>query len=191
MAATFNVVCDTGGADTAPGVNNVLDALGPPNLIFKRADNCTVDLVAPNIRVAAATKYSRWRSVYLKCTGAPALQVDNLRFYTDGAGYGVGRTLNVGLQFPTKNSGSDAGYEVADTDDQELVASHGGITTKADAFGYTSGAALAGPTISEAGGIINANAECSNYLLLQLDVIDTSATGALVNETLTFLYDEI
>ncbi len=191
MAATFNVVCDTGGTDANPAVANVLDALGPPNLIFKRADNVTVDLVAPNIRVAAATKYSRWRSVYLKCTGAPALQVDNFRFHTDGAGYGVGRLLNVGLQFPVKNSGSNAGYEVAGTDDEELVAGHGGITTKADAFGYTSGASLAGPSISEAGGIINLANETTNYLLLQLDIIDTSATGTLGNENLTFLYDEI
>ncbi len=192
MAATFNVICDIGGSDGSPGSSPVLDALGPPNLIFKRADNVTVDSVLPNIRVAGQTKYSRWRSIYLKCTGAPTLQVNNVRFYGDGAaGFGTGRTLSVGLQFPTHTLLLTTGYEVAGTDDEELVAGHGGITTKGDAFSYTSAAPLTGPSITETGNLINAINETTDYLLLQLAIIDTSATGTLDNKTLTFLYDEI
>jgi len=96
----------------------------------------------------------------------------------------------VGEQFPTKNSGSNAGYEVADTDDEEMVAGHGGITSSVDFFTKTEGAPLS-VTISEAGSIINAIGETCNYVVLQMEVINTASPGDLANETWTWKYDEI
>ena len=191
MVATMVVMFDFGGTDGNPGTQQDTSSLGPPNIRFKDGDDATINLTNALVIPPSGTTYSRWKHIYLKCTGAPDTQIDNVRFYTDGGGFGTGITLKVGDQFPTKNSGSSAGYEVADTSAQELVASHGGITSSTDAFTFTSGSPLSGPTISEAGSIINAINETTNYLLLQMEVINTASPGNLADETLTFVYDEI
>lgn len=195
MVAAFSVYFDHGGSDTAPGTSTDVDALGPPTLRFKTNDNATIDAVDPIPIPAAGTNYSYWKHIYLKCDTAPDTQVDNIKFYTDGAGFGTGITLNVGLQFPTKNNASSAGYEVATgtpgTTGDEFVAAHASISSSADAFTYTSGSPLSGPTISEDGNIINSINETTNYLVLQMAVINTATPGNKTNETLTFQYDEI
>lgn len=193
MPAVFNVYYDFGGSDGDGnvGTEQNTDGLGPPNIRFKRADNATIDSANPIPVPASGTNYSRWKQIYLYCATAPSTQVDNIRFYTDGSGFGTGITVKVGLQFPTKNSGSDAGYYVSDTDDEEMVAGHGGLTSSGDVFGYTSGSPLSGPSISEAGNIINAIGETTNYLVLQMEVASTASSGNLVDETFTFQYDEV
>ena len=190
MAATFNIVYDFGGADGAPGTNQIIDALGPPSIRFKQADNATIDGNSPIPIPAAGTNYSRWKQLYLKCTGAPVTQVNNVQFYTDGGGFGAGTTVKVGNQFPTKNSISNAGYEVADVN-AAMVGNHGGLTGATDAFSFTSAAALVGPSISEAGNIINAINETTNYLVTQMEVTNAAGAGNLADETWTFQYDEI
>lgn len=190
MTAVFDVKLDRGGSDANPGNSDTLT-----NLRFKTNDDNTQDTNDPIPIVSGQTKRSYWRHVYLQCTTGPTTQVDNIKVYTDGGGFGTGITLQIGQQFPTKNNGSSAGYELAtgtpgDTGD-ELVANHSGITSKTDFFGKTSGSPLSGPSISESGSIINAVGEMSNYILLQLDVGDTASPGSLTPETLTFQYDEI
>lgn len=195
MVAAFSVYYDFGGTDGTPGTSTDVDALGPPAIRFKTADDATIDSNNPVPIPAAGTNYSYWKQIYLKCDTAPDTQVDNIKFYTDGTGFGTGITLNVGNQFPTHNSGSNAGYEVATgtggTSGDEVVANHAGITTVSSAFSYTSGSPLSGPTISEDSSIINAIGESTNYLVLQLAVINTATPGNKSNETLTFQYDEI
>jgi len=46
-------------------------------------------------------------------------------------------------------------------------------------------------TISEAGAIIDASGETTNYVGAQMDVADTASPGDLADETWTFQYDEI
>jgi len=189
------VYFDFGGSDTAPGTQQNTDGLGPPRVRFKTADDATIDAVNPIPIVAGQTKYSYWKHIYLKCATAPSVQVDNVKFYTDGGGFGTGITLNVGEQFPVKNAAASTGYEVAggtpgDTG-EEVVANHGGITSVVSAFSKTDVSPLVGPTISEAGNIINAIGETTNYLVFQMVVIDTATPGDLADETLTFQYDEI
>lgn len=195
MVAAFSVKFDWGGADTAPGTSTDVDALGPPAIRWKTNDNATIDSVDPVPVPSVGTNYSYWKHIYLYCDTAPDTQVDNIKFYTDGTGYGTGITLNVGLQFPTKNSGSSAGYEVAagtsGTTGEEMVANHVGITTNASAFDYTVGSPLSGPTISEDSSIINLAGETTNYLVFQAAVGTTATPGNKTNETLTFQYDEI
>ncbi len=193
MAATFSVFYDFGGTDNNPGTAQNIDALGPPCLRFKQADNATIDSVNPVPIPAAGTNYSYWKQIYLKCSVAPATQVNNVRFYTDGTGFGTGITLNVGLQFPVHNSGATTGYDVADVAGDMITDAnkHTDLTTKANAFGYTSGATLTGPTISEAGSLINLANETTNYLVLQIAVGTTAGSGDKTDETLTFIYDEI
>lgn len=190
MTATVSIYLDTGGANNAPGAETDTDALGPPTIKFKRADNPTIDTNDPMVRPAAGTKYSRWKQIYLYCDVAPDNQIDNVKLYSDGGGFGAGITVKVGTDFPVKNSGSDAGYEVSDTDDEEMVAGHADVTASADLFGYTVGAPLS-VSISEAGNIINLAGETSNYIVLQMEVTSAAALGDLANETISLQYDEM
>ncbi len=195
MAADMSVYFDFGGSDTAPGTEQDTDALGPPRMRFKTADDATIDLVNPIPIPAAGTKYSYWKQIYLYATGAPATQVDNVKFYSDGGGFGTGVELKVGDETPDKNSVSDAGYEIAtgtpgDTGD-EMVAAHASLTGSTEVFGnYTSGAPK-DVTISESGQIIVDIGDTSDYVILQMEVISTASPGTLSSETLTFRYDEI
>jgi len=196
MVADFDVFFDFAGTDATPGTQQDVDGLGPPNLRWKTNDNELIDVNDPVPIPTAGTKRSFWKQIYLKCNTAPDTQVDNIKFFTDGTGYGTGITLQVGDEFPIKNSASNAGYEVAtgvvgDSGD-DLVTNHAIIIGVTDAFTFTSpGSELIGPTISEAGSIINAINETSNYLVFQAEVITTATPGNKVDETLTFQYDEI
>jgi hypothetical protein len=189
MAAEFSVYYDFGGSDNNPGTEQDIDALGPPTLRFKQADNATIDANDPMPIPASGTEYSRWKQIYLYCDTAPDTQVDNVRFFTDGGGFGTGITVNVADQFPVKNSGADTGYDVSDAN--EVMTTHTDITSSTDAFTFTSGSPLSGPSISEAGNIIDAIGETTNYLVLQMEVESTASPGNLADETFTFRYDEI
>ena len=195
MVATVSIYFSFGGVDGTPGTEQDVDALGPPQLRFKLADDATIDTNDKLVIPAAGTNYSLWKQIYLYCDAADTHTLNNLKFYADGTNnFGTGVDLEVGLQFPTKNSGASTGYELptltGDSGD-EMVAGHTIITTKASVFGYTSAAPLTGPSISEAGNVINAVGETSNYLVLQMDVASTAGPGELpVDETLTIQYDE-
>lgn len=191
MVATFNIMKDTGGTDGSPGASTNTDALGPPNIRCKYADDAIIDANDPIPVPGAGTKYSKWNSIFAKCTGAPNTQCDNFKFYTDGGNFGTGITVRVGLQFPTHNSGATTGYKVATPTDTAILSNYTGISSVADAFTYTSGSPLTGPSISEAGSIINATNETTNYLILQMEVISTASPGNLTDETFTLQYDEI
>lgn len=194
MVAVFNVMFDFGGTDTAPGTEQNVDALGPPTIRFKTADDATIDTNNPIPIPTSGTKYSYWKQIYMKCATAPSTKVDNVRFYTDGGGFGTGITVKVGDETPTKNSGSVAGYEVAtgtpgDTGD-EMVAAHAGLTGSTDAFTFTSGSPKT-LSISETDSLINAIGEMTDYLIFQMEVISTATPGDKDNETMTIKYDEI
>jgi hypothetical protein len=195
MVATVSIYFSFGGEDGTPGTEQDVDALGPPNLRFKLADNATIDANDKLIIPVEGTNYSLWKQIYLYCDNADSHTLDNLKFYSDGTNsFGTGVDLEVGLQFPLKDHSSSEGYELptltGDSGD-EMVAGHTIITSKASVFNYTSAAPLTGPSISEAGNVINAAGETSNYLVLQMDVASTATPGELpVDETLTIQYDE-
>jgi hypothetical protein len=189
MVATFNTYLDTGGAENAPGASISIDALGPPMLRFKRADNSTIDAADPIPIPAAVTNYSRWKSIFLRCVLAPSLQVDNVRIYSDGADFEANVKVYVGNETPTHNSGATTGYDVADAN-VTMVANHTDITAKTDFSTFTSVAPKT-VTISEAGAIINLAAETSNYVVLQMEVAAGAAPGNLADATWGWLYDEI
>ncbi len=189
MAAVFSVYLDFGGSDNSPGTSTDIDALGPPALRFKQADNATIDSNNPMPIPGAGSEYSRWKQIYLYCDTAPSTQVDNVQFYTDGGGFGTGITTNAGDEFPVHNSGATTGYDVSDAN--EIMTNHTDITGVTDAFSFTSGSTLSGPSISEAGNIIDAIGETTNYLVLQMVVGTTASPGNLTDETFTFQYDEI
>lgn len=193
MAATLQEVFDNGGTDANPGSETVVDALGPPRLKMKTADNPTIDNVNPIPKPAAGLNYSFWKQVYLQCSVAPSGVCDNFRWYTDGSGFGTGIALKVGLQFPVKTSVSDAGYEVAtgtigETGD-EMVAAHASLSSSGDAFGKVVGTPLE-VSCGEAGNAIDDVGETTNYVVLQAEVGPTAAAGTPSNETITWKWDE-
>ena len=192
MVADMSVYFDFGGTDNTPGTEQDTDALGPPRMRFKRADNATIDSANPVTIPAAGTDYSRWKQIYLLATVAPDTQVDNIRIHNDGGDFGTGITVNNGIQFPVKSSTADTGYDVSDTDDQ-VMTNHTDITTEEDFFANhgTSGTALGPVTIAEASNIIDAINETCHYVVLQMATINTATPGAKTAETITWLYDEI
>ena len=101
MVATVSVYFDFGGTDGTPGTEQDTDALGPPQIRFKTNDDATIDSVNPIPITSSGTLKSYWKQIYLYCDYAPSTQIDNVRFYTDGGGFGTGITLNVAEQFPT------------------------------------------------------------------------------------------
>ncbi len=198
MVATVHVFFDFGGSDTMPGTQQDTNALTPVNLRFKTNDNATIDAIDPIPIPATGSNLSFWKQIYIEVTAGTFTQIDNVQFYTDGSNFGTGITTEIGDELPTKNSGSDAGYEVATgtagTDGDEMVASHAGLTGKTDAFQFTS-ACTFNPgnsnTISETSNIINAIGESTNYWVCQMTVASTASPGDLADETWTFQYDEI
>ncbi len=195
MVAVFSVYYDTLGTDTSPTTETDVDGLGAPNLRMKTADTFAIDSTNPVPIPSSGTNYSFWKQIYLFCDTAPDTQVDNIKFYTDGSNFGTGITLNVANQFPTKTNTSNAGYEVATgtvgTTGIEVITGHASVTSVSNAFSFTSGSPLSGPTISEDSSIINAVNETTNYLVLQLAVTSTASPGNKSDETMTFQYDEI
>lgn len=184
MPAAFDVALDIGGADNAPGSTVVVT-----NLRFNNEDTNDQDLLSPVTIPGAGTAWSFWKQIYLKCTTAPATQVDNVKIYTDGAlGWGAGVTVYVGDELPVKNSGSSAGYDVATVG--EDIVNHTDVITKTSLFTFTS-AAPKSLTISEAGAIINATLETCNYIVLATEVGTTGTSGLKTAETATYSYDEI
>jgi len=188
MAAAFNVMLDTGGTDNNPGTSTNTDALGPPNIRFKQADNPTIDANDPMPIPAAGTEYSRWKQIYLKCTTAPSTKVDNVKIYTDEGGFGTGITVKIGDGVQVHNSGATTGYDVSDTN--EVITNHTDVATATDFFTYGSGDPRS-VTISETDSQIDAIDETTDYIVLSMEVDSTASPGDLANETFTWQYDEI
>lgn len=190
VQATMQVWSSFGGSNGSPGTDAVLPT-GPPNLRFKAADNNTIDTNNPLTIPGAGNYHSRWKHIYLKCTAInDATTIDNVKFYTATPSWGTGITVYAGNQTPVKNSGASTGYEVADTDDEDMVTGHSGISAQTDVASLTSGSPLT-VSISESGSAIDATDEMTNYVVLQMDVASTAAPGDKSNETLTFQYDEV
>lgn len=195
MVATVSVKVDTAGTGGTPGTLTDIDALGPPALQFRTADNSTVDTLAPIVIPTSGTNYSYTKSCYLYCDVAPSVQLDNIQIYSDGSsGLGTGVGVVIGNQFPTKNSGASTGYVVATgtsgTTGNEITTFYTGVTTVTSLFTFTS-ASTKLLTISETGSIINAIGETTNYFILQMTVASTASPGTTANETGTIQYDEI
>jgi len=191
VSATVKVFYDYGGSDNTPGTAHNVTDNGTNKLRFKQADNNTIDLVAPIPVPDSGTEYSFWKQVYLKCTAInDATQINNVQFYSDGAVFSAYTDVDVkiGDQLPTKNSGADTGYDVANA--AEVMTNHSEVTSSSNASTLTSGSPLT-VTISEAGNVIDATNETTDYVVMQLEVGSTASSGTLAAETLTYSYDEI
>ena len=192
MVATVAVFVDTTATPSDQDTTSLPNS--PPNIRFKTADDFDIDANNPIPIPATGTKRSFWKSIFLKAIAGPFVQIDNVKFFTDGAGFGTGIQVFVGNELPVRTSISTAGYVqavgVVGDDGTELVAGYTGITGKSDAFGFDTMTPKT-ITISETGSVIDAVGETTNYLVAQMDVDSTAGPGDLPNETWTFQYDEI
>lgn len=184
MVAVFDVNYDNLGTDDNPGASNSIT-----NLRFNAEDTNDQDLLSPLVIPTSGTIFSFWKQLFIIATTAPDTQVDNVQIFSDGTlGWGTGVTVQIGDQFPLHSSTDTTGYDVADA--QEIMTNHSGISSETSLFTFTSGSTLA-VSISEAGGIINAIGETTNYIVLQTDVESTASPGTKPTETITWQYDEI
>jgi len=192
MPANFEVWIDTAGTDGAPGT---IVTLSGNKLKFRADDLNTDDTTNPVPIVTGLTKYSWARAVYLKCiTTPPTSYCNNFKFYTDGVTFGTGITCSVIDGNIVKNSGSSAGYKqnhgtVGDTATVQTDATVYN-TTQTQVFTYTA-AAPRTLVCSEASAQIDAANETTDYIVLQVAVIDTATAGTKTNNNFTFQYDEV
>ncbi len=194
MVAIVATFFDNQGVDGTPANQDDTSGFGPPNVRFKTADDSLIDANDPIPIPVAGTNFSFWKHLYLRVTGGTFTQIDNVKFFTDGTNFGTGIVTSVGDQNPINNSLSQASYILAvgtvGTTGTEMIVGHSGITSKTDAFTFTSGSPRT-VTISEVGGIINATGERTDYNVFQMAVDNTAGPGDLVDETWTYQFDEI
>ena len=139
---------------------------------FKLADNQTVDTSDPVTIPTSGVTRSYTKQLRLYCATPPDTQIDNLRVYTDGGGFGAGVVVNA----------SNAGVTFSANATAEL-------TGGSDFFGYTSAAPLNLDAVETTA--ITATGFGGDILKLQLEATPSATSGTLTAETVTFAYDEI
>jgi len=184
LVATLEVDFDKAGAVNAPGTpdHNVA------NLRFNNEDTNDQDNASPITIPSGADVYSFWKHIFLHCTVAPSVLINNMKIYTDGAMGFTDVIVEVGDGTQTKNSGSDAGYDPG----QALVlTTHDTVAAVTDLFSFTSGAPRT-VTISEASSQIDATGEFTDYIILSMEVGNAAVQGIQAPaELVTWEWDEI
>lgn len=144
---------------------------------FKNANDANVDSNNPMVIPDAATTYSFPKQLRAYMEAAPAVQISNMRWYSDGAG-----SWGTSVGVLVKNIGTTYATQ----------ATTPAIEGTADFFGKTSAAPLDGDTI-DAGPFVPADDDTyiGDLILLQLSVTPSASQGSLSAETVTLAYDEI
>lgn len=202
IVATVYVYEANGGTDGTPGTKTRVDGQGAndgTDVRYATTDAYNPVATYPCVIPSSGFYYSYWKHHYLNISGT-FTQVDNIRWYTDGAiGWtlGTGGVLNVGVRDAGDNGcPMDTEYDVATGTQgttghgiEDVVDGHGyynSQTTKvADASGYTSGSPLTVDTTVYTG------ADDSDAVVSQIKIDDDATQGTQTDETLTFMYDEI
>jgi hypothetical protein len=162
MAATVKIVEKNGAGGTQTDKTS-------GTIRFKNADNATVDTSNRMVVPGSGSDYSYEKWLRFQVDVAPSVDLQNLKFYTDGSnGFGTGINLYakaVTTYATPAEATATAGY--------------------ADAFTYTSAAPL-----SLGAGPFTSTGEKGDHCVMMLKVDSTAAPGLLSTETLTFSYDE-
>ena len=184
MVAVMDTRYDSLGVDNSPGQEETIT-----NLSFNAEDTNDQYLLSPFTIPASGTIFSFWKQCYMRSTTAPDTQVDNVQIFSDGSlDWGAGVIVQIGDENPLHSSVDQSGYDLADA--QETMTNHTDITGVTSLFTFIVSATKS-ISISEAGSIINAVGETTNYIVLQLDVDSTASPGTKPIETITWQYDEI
>ena len=138
-------------------------------ITFRTNDSSATTSANPLIIPTAGTEFSYEKWTRLNVTVAPDTNISNLKFYTDGGGFGGG--VNMYAKATTTY-----------TTPAEATAT-GGYT---DAFTYTSGSALSLGT-----GTFTGTGEKGDHCEMIMTVSTAASPGQLTAETITYAYDEI
>lgn len=162
MAATVKIVEKNGAGGTQTDKTS-------STIRFKNADNATVDTANRMVVPASGSDYSYEKWLRLQVDVAPSVDIQNIKFYTDGNngfGTGIGLYAKAVSSYSTPAEGtSTSGY--------------------ADAFTYTAASPL-----TLGAGPYTGTGEKGDHCVLLLKVDSTAAPGLLASETLVFAYDE-
>jgi hypothetical protein len=184
MVATATIKDDTGGTVNTPsGAGTTVT-----NLRYKEADNNTQDLNNPVTIPSAGTKYSYWKHNWIEFTST-FTQIDNINWFVTSFDW-TGTTLWIGDGTQTHTSASDAGYDPAVG--LNILTTHDTITTQTNAgTTYTNSGSGRTVSISEAGNVVDASGETSDYFVTNLELTTSATSGTQTAKTVTVEYDEI
>lgn len=142
---------------------------------FKDANDQDVDANDPLQVPSEGTNYSYTKKLRAYMEDAPEVQVNNLRWYTDGGGFGT----DIGVTVKNLGNTWSANYKTQQS---------GG----SDFFGYTEASPLDGDA-TNAGPFDPDDLESyiGDLIELQMSVGSGAAHGALDPETITLAFDEI
>ena len=186
MPATATIFSDTTGTDNTPGATNSVTEVR-----YKEADNDDVDLINPVTIPPSGTKWSFWKHNFAQFTGS-FTQINNLNlFFTTFNWTGTTLWIDDNIAGLTHASGgADDGYDVADGLNDLNTHTH--ITTPVNAgTTYTGSCASKAIDIDEAGAVIDAANEESNYWVTALELTTSAVSGTQASKTVTVEYDEI
>jgi hypothetical protein len=181
MAATvlINRLTGTGGAEVETDITS-------GNTRASTSDVPVPGTSDPIPIPGAGNNYSYWVTTRLETTVAPAGTVDNLRWYSDAAGFGTGVTVTGADASTTTNAGyREATGTQGTTGLQLTTANHTGLdAAPVDVTGLTSGAprVLAGTTTT--------TGRFGDHFVYSFDVGTTASAGTTPANTFTFQYDE-
>lgn len=171
MAATVNLY---EGHGTVPS-GNLTDTAG--SIAFSSVDIASVTAADYPIEIpddgSINHSYEMW--LRFRCTVAPVTQVENFKFWTDGTNPATGLTVS-----------GVAGGDIAVNGSGYAPVSTGSTIAIHNISGY-----VAGDELSVSGTLTTDVVEdCSDWLVLQLNVTSGAATAAMAQQTYFYSYDE-
>jgi len=197
MVATVKVYQATGGSDATPEAETEITS---STRLQTKDQFDPADITYPIPIPTSGFKYSYWIHVYLKITGGTFTKINNIRFYSDGAiGWNYGS--NGKLQRGMRDSGDqgapmNTNYEVATGSEgvsgdaiDDATNGHSYFKTAPNGVKDVASDVVGDPATVDSTD--HTEAGSCKAIVLQVKV-DTDATqGEQIDETLTFLYDEI
>lgn len=184
MVATATIKDDTGGTVNTPSGTGTTVT----NLRYREVDNNTQDLANPVSIPPSGTKFSFWKHNWIEFTGT-FTQIDTINWFVTSFDW-TGTTLEIGDGTQTHTAASDAGYDPAVGLNALTV--HDTITTLTDAGAtYTNSGTGRSVSISEAGNVVDAAGESSDYFVTNVKLGTTATSGTQTSKTITVEFDEI
>lgn len=148
------------------------------NLRYSSADESAGSgTTYPLVKPSSGTNYSYIKTVALTVSSGPAGSITNIKFYTDGGGFGTGVTVKGGITNTYAQGTGTAGTS------GDLNATY--YTSGTDLFTYTSGSPLSVTSNATTG-----TGRYSYYVVSQMALSTSVSAGTLTAETFTFKWDE-
>lgn len=176
MVATVLIRRLTGAGPTATDITSINTRANAEDA------HSTAGTTNPIVVPAAGTNYSFWVVTRLDATVAPATNLTNIKWYTDGSntfGTGVTCKMNTATGYVQATGTTGTTGDILNTTNYATLA---GATS--DAFGFTSGSPKS-VTGSQA-----STGQFGDRVVYQIEVGTTANPGPTTQETFTWTYDE-